>query len=357
LNDFGIVVDAGSDGNTIGSLRVAAMNIIGGNTSRDGRSGAGVELASNDNIVLGNHIGPENDVAGYGANRVGVRVGPVAKRNQIGGAGANVGGNLISGNAEHGIEIRGEQTTVEDNRIGTDELGEARLGNGGAGILVAGPHSIISDNVISANKIGVQIKASDTEVNNNLIGTNARRTASLGNAEDGIVIQGSRNLIGNRSGNRIAFNGFNGIRIDRPTSTFNWIVGNAIFRNGRLGISMAPGANGGIQPPTLTEATWDETAQRTNVDGTFRGQPNTSHTIEFFRNSACDRSGSGEGQEPVATFGIRTDDLGSASFLVHFTAAHGRPGWIITATATQNVRPTEPFLRNTSAFSRCIPVR
>jgi titin len=55
-----------------------------------------------------------------------------APNNRIGGTGVGAR-NIISGNAEYGVEIRGSSATrnlVQGNFIGTDVTGTARSGNG-----------------------------------------------------------------------------------------------------------------------------------------------------------------------------------------------------------------------------------
>lgn len=125
-------------------------------------------------------------------------------------------GNVIRGLAVRGtpgiaIAVWGSRNVVEDNYIGTDPTGQTPLGSG-IGISVetrtcpgacsapgaietfpTATGNVIRRNVISGNRVGVLIKsAEDTQVQGNLIGTDATGTVALGNADHGIELIGAR---------------------------------------------------------------------------------------------------------------------------------------------------------------------
>ena len=150
----------------------------------------------------------------------GVRITGGAQGNLIGteggGVSGNLGRNVISGNANSGVQIDGagtSQNVVAGNDIGTDVSGQFAIPNGMGIYLEAGVTDNTigglattpgtgAGNVISGNtNAGVDITGTGTAGNvvvGNLIGTNAAGTAALANVQDGILIQsgGSNNTIG-----------------------------------------------------------------------------------------------------------------------------------------------------------------
>src|SRR5262249_36597115 len=94
-------------------------------------------------------------------------------------------GNVISGNAQHGIDLAmtaGSGTTIQGNLIGLNAAGNGPLGNAVAGIFANGGHSTLiggtvtqARNVISANATGISLSTSGTNygvvIEGNYIGT------------------------------------------------------------------------------------------------------------------------------------------------------------------------------------------
>ncbi len=205
------------------------FDFIGGDSAGEGNliSGFpyGVEISGGNDIqVQGNLIG--TDVTGthaLGNTLWGVEVDG-GSDNTIGGSTPGAG-NLISGNHE-GIDVGGTDTVVEGNLVGTDITGTLPLGNAGDGVDVDGPGDSIggttpgSGNVISANgQFGIYIAGGGVSVDGNMIGTDLSGTLPLGNASDGINIQTENNQIGGPmpgAGNVIAANGGNGVSIVVP---------------------------------------------------------------------------------------------------------------------------------------------
>ena len=187
--------------NQIGGAADAERNIISGNRY------SGVVIsngASTGNRVLGNWIG--TDVTGnlnLGNGLHGVLLTALVGRadyasgNSIGGA-ATGEGNVISGNNEGVVIVRGENNKVQGNLIGTTADGTGRLGNRGDGVQIIDARGTLvggaglAGNVISANgRDGININggnATGTRVENNLIGTDKAGLESLGNARDGIFL-------------------------------------------------------------------------------------------------------------------------------------------------------------------------
>jgi CSLREA domain-containing protein len=227
-----------ADSARIGGLDAGARNLISGNGDD------GVELADTSNAVIGNYIG--TDISGTAAipNAWGVFI--TADRNTVGIVHPD-GGNLISGNTNHGILVNSliappvpEGNTVFANRIGTDAGGTTALANGMHGISDWGKGTIVGApgehglNVISGNGesgIHVATVASFTEITGNLIGTDATGLLDVGNTLDGIEVLGEHVYIGGAAGtpegNVISGNGSNGVDV-QTTGNYCEIFGNLI---------------------------------------------------------------------------------------------------------------------------------
>jgi len=231
----------------VGSPQVTTgLNVTGGKTTIEGLSvekfgTAGVALNGyGGNTVRGNSIG--TDVAGVAAAGDGTGVAIASPNNTVGGATPDAR-NVISGNTT-GVSIAGAAATgnvVAGNFIGTDAAGSGRVGNSGVGVYVGAPGTTVggtaagAGNVISGNGAGVQVEASGVTVQGNLIGTDAAGLAGMGNAGDGVRVDGpvSNTLVGGTApgaGNVIAANAGAGVAVapakGGPTATT--IQGNTI---------------------------------------------------------------------------------------------------------------------------------
>jgi hypothetical protein len=161
--------------------------------------------------------------------------------------------NVISGNGRNGVAISGgNDNRVAMNYIGTDLTGEVDLGNGSNGVLITGgaANNLIGGeasggnnptngdfvqpplgNVISGNDAnGVLIvgKATGNQLSGNFIGTDASGNVALGNADDGVRIDGAdgNSLIGCTFQedpfvfyNVVSGNGGNGLRVNNSNNT------------------------------------------------------------------------------------------------------------------------------------------
>lgn len=161
-----------------------------------------------DDVIAGDFLG--TDAAG--AIAIGNSFGIIIS----GGANSRIGGttaaarNVISGNSKTGVAITsGSGNVIEGNLIGLDATGERGLGNSEFGAVVSGGSGNViggtaagARNVVSGNSIGVNVNllATGTVLQQNLIGTDARGTAAVGNS-DGVDIGaggngGANTLIG-----------------------------------------------------------------------------------------------------------------------------------------------------------------
>jgi CSLREA domain-containing protein len=285
-----------------------------------------------------------------------------------GSDGAEISSNLISGNTGVGIWLRADShaSSIRSNRIGTDLAGNVAVPNG-TGILVNGYQNRIHLNTISGNGRGIEIRndplalaqpnAYGNSVWSNKIGTTIVGSSAISNAAEGIYIAAPNSAIGARGPNTIAHNGGAGIAIEFGFD--NRIAGNSFHSNGGLGIDLLPSgptandpgdADGGPNRrqnfPVITRAEAGD--GQTLVEGTLDSAPTTTYSLSFYRSSACDPSGFGEGSGQFTPASVTTDSSGHADFRLN------HPGVLpvgdeVTATATD---PTG----STSEFSECTGV-
>lgn len=247
----GIRVNIG--GTTIGGTSANSGNVISGNT------GNGIDIVSGSSTIQGNFIGTNaagtSAVANTGA---GININ-AAGGNTMGGTSA-AARNVISGNGAEGILITNSPVadTIQGNYIGTSANGSARLGNQSNGVSISGSNGTIiggsaagAGNVLSgnvgANAYGIHTQtSSNTQIQGNLIGTNAAGTAKIQNDAGGIILLGGSNItVGGTSAsarNTVSGNGGAGILIlaDATVVRGNYVgtnaAGTAALGNGSEGI-------------------------------------------------------------------------------------------------------------------------
>jgi hypothetical protein len=183
--------------NTTGIMAVGNGGlVIGGTGAGEGNviSGSvtrGVEIQGNNTSVQGNKIGTDaGGTADLGNGSEGVYVVGTAANIVIGGASV-AARNVVSGNGGYGIRLasNGTNVSVQGNYVGTDATGSSDLGNSLSGVLVGVGFKSIFQNVISGNdQEGVHLTASNNFVQGNFIGTNAAGTAALANVGAGVLI-------------------------------------------------------------------------------------------------------------------------------------------------------------------------
>ena len=351
-------------------------NVISGNAT----NGITIEKSSGtgntNNLVQGNLIGlDKNGTTALPNTGDGIVIQAGAQANIIGGT-VDQTRNVISGNAFHGVTLNANNNTVSNNFVGTNVLGTAAVGNI-AGVVALGTASgnsigvdaVGQGNVISGNnQRGVTLRGSATANNvfNNKIGTQPDGlTALVSNPQHGVAIleTANGNVIGGTTANRaniIAQNG--GAGVLHTGGNNNRISGNSIRTNGGLGIDLSTTAgavngvtaNDTLDPdtgpnalqnfPVLTSAQRNTTT--VNLGGTFNSIASQSFTLEFFSSPTAD-SGNGEGQTFLGTSTANTDGSGNATISVALSAAVPA-GSFITATATD-------ASGNTSEFSNACP--
>lgn len=217
----------------LGTFVAGMRQVISGNTND------GVRIAGKKNVLDGNSIG--TDLTGSSAipnGNNGVTVLLTSHHNAIGTLTAGLG-NLVSGNANQGVQVDGNANAVQGNFIGVDVAGTGTVPNGDNGVLITGDRNLVvgtftagTRQVISGNgDDGIQIDGNSNLVDGNTIGTNAAGTADLGNLTDGVDINGRGNTVGSlavNGGNLISGNGEEGVLID---GNLNRVLGNFIGVN------------------------------------------------------------------------------------------------------------------------------
>ncbi len=224
--------------NLVGGVGPEARNVISGNANHGIQLGAGAAA----NQICGNYVGTDYSGTKAVANSwSGIRI--ESQANVIGDA-VFEAGNLISGNGEDGIYLVGagaRSNHVQANFIGTTVGGSERLGNGRAGVgISSAPDNVIggtakaAGNLISGNAdAGIYLVGSGSvgnEVLGNMIGADVSGTTALGNAYEGIYLEGATsNILGGSipgSGNQISGNGTRGIYL--TNASWNSIQGNLL---------------------------------------------------------------------------------------------------------------------------------
>ena len=166
------------------------------------------------NTVTGSYFGTKHE-GEFGAGNVGDGILVGGDHNTIGG-GLPADRNVISDNGENGIHVQfGTGNLILGNYLGTDADGLTKLGNADAGILDEGTSTVIVSNVLSGNKTNGLVLAGTggASVTSNLVGvvTDAGTTLPLGNGGDGIVVGGGNFVGDDGAGNTVGANGGNGI--------------------------------------------------------------------------------------------------------------------------------------------------
>ena len=226
-NRNGLTLAAGSDGSTVSGLVI-------NNFTRHG-----IYVLSDNNYIHCNFIGTDINGTAISANdQQGISI-ENADGTTVGNASG--GGNVISGNWGMGVYVyNAANTTIYGNKIGTDVNGVLDLGNGIEGIyaesstnVVIGGTSIGEGNLISGNAShGIWYTFSSTgTVRGNLIGTDVTGTISIPNNVGVYVSDNSVVQVGGTNANArniISGNSSTGIRFQAISVSGNIVLGNYI---------------------------------------------------------------------------------------------------------------------------------
>ena len=283
---------------------------------------------------------------------------------QVSGGATTIGGsapgdgNLISGNV-YGIYVQ-NQSTIQGNRIGTDAAGMASLPNVNAGIFVWADNVTIggplpeAGNLISGNtQYGIEVYASGTTIQNNVIGPDAAGGGSLAQQRAGVMVDaGNLALIGGPgAGNTIAHSWEVGIGI-QGAAVRDRISANRIYANA-FGIdlnylSSASDRRTSNDPEDVDSGTnllqnFPELQASTasgglvTVQGSLNSEPDATYDVELFANSP-----GGSGQTFLGSTALTADSAGNGAFSVTFVADVAE-GDAIIATATDAYGDTSEF--------------
>lgn len=180
-----------------------------------------------------------------------------------------VQGFIVTRCTNNGIVVSGSGAygnRVLHNYVGTD--GTAALGNTYAGIEVdLSSGTVITGNVVSANGNGIVLftGATNTTVTDNRVGTNAAGTVALGNGFAGLYVYGAATAFNMIAGNLFSGNGNSAIRIGAGAH-HNTITGN------RIGSDVG----GTFALPNVGAGVWIlDTAHHNTIGGTAPGAGNT----------------------------------------------------------------------------------
>jgi hypothetical protein len=277
----------GAGSGASGLLSRAPINVRGLAISGFARWGIDVN-AGGGGLIAENHIGVDragtsglsngtSGDPGTGGIRVltpGYRIGTLAFRD----------GNVVSANHGQGIAVGSfdaPNTSVVRNIVGRARTGTGALPNGFNGILVQSPGATVQANIVENNGgAGISISSGRSQYLDNRI---------FGNAGSGILMSGDSNAFDK---NEIAQNASSGVFMGFPGSTTrnniftdnivkensgfgftlrgpaddptqitdgNQIRAGSITDNQLAGIVNAFGANGGIQPPVITDVDFTST--------------------------------------------------------------------------------------------------
>ena len=233
-NLIGLDVDGeAAVGNGRGASVWGPGNEVIGNTV-SGNRGDGLNLDGDTHgvVIAGNRVGTNqtgdgevpNLGHGISATAFGVRIGGNADNDR----------NLISGNAESGINLfGGEDVLVQGNYIGTDYSGEQRIANGEEGVFLLGQDIDVTGNVVSGNWtygiVATSFGPPGIRLAGNKIGTDKDGLTSIPNEHGGVQVSGPGNQIGGTNageGNLISGNYNEGIDLIGAESTT--LLGNKI---------------------------------------------------------------------------------------------------------------------------------
>ena len=256
-----------------GSSLDGSLNIISGNDRHGVEvSNIGAEGAR----IVGNFIGLDRNGSGFanvGNSRDGVRVSSTPNV-EVGDTVAG-GGNAISDNGEHGVEIVGTSSTndvVLGNVIGTNKNGASDFGNAEDGVhignssnitiggTVAGARNVISGNDANGVFISGTSSATGNRVQGNLVGVDRNGTTGFGNTENGVRVETPGNLIGGTAtgaGNVISDNGDaeDDVEGDAGVLISGTGAGNNVVQGNKIGTDVSGTSNlGNVNGLSITSA-------------------------------------------------------------------------------------------------------
>ncbi len=355
--EFGITIDY-STNNLVG-VKQGQGNIIAGSSI-----GLHIKGGSSLNRIQGNRIGTDLTGTVPAPNTDGVVIEEYAHGNIIGGIYAETG-NLISGNSNTGVVIRGSamENDFLGNLIGTDITGNVAMGSAfGVSIsesarmnTIGGPdpkdRNLISGNVNNLVHLGIPGRRSDNLIEGNYLGTDASGNMPLGSGASNVAVlsTGVVRFVGNIIGGNYS----RGIRVSG--SEFVDILGN------RIGVGASMSSIGLSGPGILLDGSTDSYVIE-NIIANNAGDGveviGTGTGIAIFENSIHSNGGLGI---DLGSDGVTPNDLGDGdtgpnglqNFPVVTTAL--ATGGNVTVAGSLNGTPSEYFFVDFYANTSCDP--
>jgi CSLREA domain-containing protein len=269
----GVFVDNVPDILVGGNSADGSLNIISGND----RHGVEVSNIGADGArIVGNFIGLDRNGGGFsnvGNSQDGVRVSSTPNV-EIGDT-VTGGGNAISDNGRHGVEIVGTSSTnnvVLGNLIGTNKNGASDFGNAEDGVrignssnitiggTVAGARNVISGNDTNGVFISGTSSATGNRVQGNFVGVDRNGTTGFGNTVSGVRVETPGNLIGGTAtgaGNVISDNGDaeDDVEGDAGVLIFGTDAVNNVVQGNKIGTDVSGTSNlGNVNGVSVTDA-------------------------------------------------------------------------------------------------------
>jgi hypothetical protein len=310
----------------------------------------------NEQHIFGCYIG--TDATGEAA-RANAGTGILLDRsgNTVIGGDSNSLRNIISGNAQNGIELSNSTATqVLNNYIGTNRTGSRGLPNAQSGVALTnnaglnganfiGSSSDAGRNIISGNaQYGIEINSAFiNQVLNNYIGTDTTEAGNLGNTSHGIYLHNGARSQYIASRNIIAFNSGDGVRIDGSTTYSNTLTQNSFFSNTGKGIALTSSGNSNIQVPTIATSEYFSSFGLLGLLYVQGGGP-ASAIIELMKVATPETETAGEGK---TTLGFAEADA-NGNWFAYLLTGEAQPGDKITALATDRNGNTSEFAQNLS---------
>jgi hypothetical protein len=377
LGGFQGAIDIQGGNNTVGGTQPADRNVFASNNSD-------LILADgNGTVIQGNYFNVNAaGTAGLGNGRSGVNVEF--------GTGVTIGGsapgaaNVIGTWLVRAIQIgeacacTTDTISIQGNLVGTDATGTVGISSGTNDAISVGRASnvtIVGNVITNRTGIGIDLSGSNSGVSGvtiqgNKIGTDVTGALPLPNGACGIHIADSNGVVtgtiggpGVGEGNVIAYSGANGISVDGNAGPFT-IVGNSMFRNGRLGIALGGIGCSANSNPTPNDAGDADTGPNlrqnfpiiqtvnhlvpetsgTELLGKLDSTPSTDFTLDFYADPACSNFPREflQGKTYLGSARASTDGSGHAQFDVTFSVVT-EAGARITATATDPSGNTSEF--------------
>ncbi len=364
---LGIEVDF-TDGNVIGGTDPAARNVMASS------GGDLIQADGNGTVIQGNYLSLNAaGTAGIGAAQRAIDV-EVGDNVMIGGS-APGAANVVGTWSVRAVQLgeagafNASNVTVQGNLIGTDVTGTVELSNGGVDGMSLGvaPNAKILGNVVANRSgtgidvIGSSLGVTGITIQGNKIGTDITGTLPLPNGTCGIHVQdswgpatGTIGGTGADEGNVIAYSGANGISITGTAGPWT-IVGNSMFRNGRLGITLGLSCGNTSASPDPNDSGDADTGPNlrqnfpiirtvnhlapetggTEIIGKFDSAPSTTFTLDFYADPACSNFPREflQGRTYLGSSPVSTDGAGHVDFDVTLPVVT-EAGARITATAT-----------------------